>query len=132
MSPGRILRADGAIGNVVSLSIGDRCCVLLLSIVVLDINFWGTQFFYVFLDAIVDMKDEYIYMPQNITELNRTTVVTVMHLYGNSKIKLINTNAKNSAKKTKLGSKLKKLGLDWSKKHLKEAYHHQKMPATDW
>jgi len=36
MSAGRILRADGAIGNVLSLSIGDRCCVLLLLIVVLD------------------------------------------------------------------------------------------------
>jgi hypothetical protein len=41
-----------------------------------------------------------------------TAIVAVMHLYGNSKIKLINTNAKNSAKKTKLGSKSKKLGLD--------------------
>ena len=31
------------------------------------------KFFYVFLDAIVDMKDEYIYMPRNITELNRVS-----------------------------------------------------------
>jgi hypothetical protein len=27
----------------------------------------------VFLDAIVDMKDEYIYMPKNIPELNRVS-----------------------------------------------------------
>ncbi len=31
------------------------------------------QFFYVFLDAIVNMKDEYVYMPRNITELNRVS-----------------------------------------------------------
>jgi hypothetical protein len=31
------------------------------------------KFFYVFLDAIVDMKDEYVYMPRNITELNRVS-----------------------------------------------------------
>jgi hypothetical protein len=40
-----------------------------------------------------------------------TMVIAVMHLYGNTKIKLIINNAKNSAKKTKLGSKSKKLGL---------------------
>ncbi len=31
------------------------------------------KFFYVFLDAIVDMKDEYVYMPRNITELNHVS-----------------------------------------------------------
>jgi hypothetical protein len=36
-----------------------------------------------------------------------TAVVTVMHLYGNTKSNLISTSAKKSAKKTKLGSKLK-------------------------
>jgi hypothetical protein len=41
-----------------------------------------------------------------------TVVVAVMHLYGNTKGNLISISAKNSAKKTKLGSKLKKLGLD--------------------
>jgi hypothetical protein len=41
-----------------------------------------------------------------------------MHLYGNTKSNSINTSAKDSAKKTKLGSKLKKLV---SKKSLKEA-----------
>jgi hypothetical protein len=41
-----------------------------------------------------------------------TRVVAVMHLYGNTKSNLITTSAKNSAKKTKLGSNLKKLGLN--------------------
>jgi hypothetical protein len=39
-----------------------------------------------------------------------TAVVMVMHLYGNTKSNLITTSAKNSAKKTKLGSNLKKSG----------------------
>jgi hypothetical protein len=38
-----------------------------------------------------------------------TTVVAVMHLYGNTKSNLFITSAKNSARKTKLGSYLKKL-----------------------
>ncbi len=41
-----------------------------------------------------------------------TTVVAVMHLYGNTESNLITTSAKNSAKKTKLGSNLKKLDLN--------------------
>ncbi len=41
-----------------------------------------------------------------------TAVVAVMHLYGDSKIKSININAKNSAKLNKVRSKSKKLGLD--------------------
>jgi hypothetical protein len=41
-----------------------------------------------------------------------TTVVTVMHLYGNARSRSIKDNAKISAKKTKLESKLKKLGLN--------------------
>ncbi len=41
-----------------------------------------------------------------------TVVVPVMHLYGNTESNLINTSAKNSVKKTKLGSNLKKLGLN--------------------
>jgi hypothetical protein len=45
----------------------------------------------------------------------------VMHLYGYTKSKLLNTSAKNSAKKAELVSKLKKLGLNQSKTHLKEA-----------
>jgi hypothetical protein len=41
-----------------------------------------------------------------------TPVVTVMHLYGNAKGSSINANAKISAKKTKVESKLKKLDLN--------------------
>jgi hypothetical protein len=41
-----------------------------------------------------------------------TAVVAVMHLYSDSKSKLVNKITKISAKETKLGSKLKKLGLD--------------------
>jgi hypothetical protein len=41
-----------------------------------------------------------------------TMVVAVMHLYGNTKSNLITTSAKNGANKTKLGSNLKKLGLN--------------------
>jgi hypothetical protein len=50
-----------------------------------------------------------------------TAVVVVMHLYDNAKSSSINANAKISAKKTKLESKLRKLGLNQSKKCLKEA-----------
>ncbi len=50
-----------------------------------------------------------------------TAVVAVLHLYSDSKSKLVNKITKNSAKETKLGSKSKKLGLERSKKHLKEA-----------
>ncbi len=41
-----------------------------------------------------------------------TAVVAVMHLYGNVKSSSINANAKVSAKKTKLESKSKELGLN--------------------
>jgi hypothetical protein len=41
-----------------------------------------------------------------------TTVVAEMHLYGNANSSSIVANAKISAKKTKLESKLKKLGLN--------------------
>ncbi len=41
-----------------------------------------------------------------------TVVVTVMHLYGKTESNVITTRAKNSAKKTKLGSNSKKLGLN--------------------
>jgi hypothetical protein len=40
-----------------------------------------------------------------------TAVVAVMHIYGNTKSNLPHTSAKNCAKKTKLVSKSKKLGL---------------------
>ena len=41
-----------------------------------------------------------------------TAVVAVMHLYSDSKSKLVNKITKNSAKETKLRSKSKKLGLN--------------------
>jgi hypothetical protein len=41
-----------------------------------------------------------------------TTVVAIMHLYGNAKSSSINANAKISAKKTKLESKSKRLDLN--------------------
>jgi hypothetical protein len=41
-----------------------------------------------------------------------TAVVAIMHLYGNAKCSSIKAKAKISAKKTKLESKLKKLGLN--------------------
>jgi hypothetical protein len=41
-----------------------------------------------------------------------TAVVAVLHLYGNPKGSSIKAKAKTSAKKTKLESKLKKLGLN--------------------
>ncbi len=41
-----------------------------------------------------------------------TAVVAVMHLYGNAKSGSMKAKAKISAKKTKLESKLKKLGLN--------------------
>jgi hypothetical protein len=50
-----------------------------------------------------------------------TVVVVVMHLYSNAKSGLPNTNAKNSAKKTKLVSELKSLGLIQPKMCLKGA-----------
>jgi hypothetical protein len=50
-----------------------------------------------------------------------TAVVAVMHLYGNAKSRSINDNAKISAKKAELESKLKKLDLKRSEKCLQEA-----------
>jgi hypothetical protein len=40
-----------------------------------------------------------------------TAVVVVMHIFGETKFNLPNASAKNSAKRTKLGSKPKKLGI---------------------
>jgi hypothetical protein len=45
-----------------------------------------------------------------------TTVVAVMHLYGDTTTKSISNDTKISAKKTKLESKLMKLDLKRSKK----------------
>jgi hypothetical protein len=41
-----------------------------------------------------------------------TAVAAVIHLYGNAKSRSTNNNAKIRARKTKLESKLKKLGLN--------------------
>jgi hypothetical protein len=56
-----------------------------------------------------------------------TAVLAVMHLYCNAKSSSIKAKAKINAKNTKLESKLKNLGLNQSKKHLKEA----KLPPED-
>jgi hypothetical protein len=50
-----------------------------------------------------------------------TTVVTVMHLYGNTTSRSISDDAKICAKKAKLESKLMKLDLKGSKKGIEEA-----------
>ncbi len=50
-----------------------------------------------------------------------TALVMVMQIYGNTKSSLPNTSAQNSAKKTKLASKLKKIGLNQPKTCLKGA-----------
>jgi hypothetical protein len=49
---------------------------------------------------------------ENAKTAKVTAVVTEMHIYGKTKCNLSNTSAKNSAKRTKLGSKSKKLGLN--------------------
>ncbi len=49
---------------------------------------------------------------ENAKTGEKTTVVVVMHLYGHAKSRSIINNAKISAKKTKLESKSKKLGLN--------------------
>ena len=46
-----------------------RLCRSLCSICTSEVR----KFFYVFLDAIVDMKEDYVFMPKNITELNRVS-----------------------------------------------------------
>jgi hypothetical protein len=49
---------------------------------------------------------------ENAKTGKETAVVMVMHLYGHAKSRSNNNNAKISAKKSKLESKLKKLGLN--------------------
>ena len=43
------------------------CCKPLCGICTLEVR----KFFYIFIEALVDMKDEYIYIPRNITEMQR-------------------------------------------------------------
>jgi hypothetical protein len=51
--------------------------------------------------------------PVEIAKTGKVTAVVVgMHLYSDSKSKLVHKITKISAKETKLGSKSKKLGLD--------------------
>jgi hypothetical protein len=49
---------------------------------------------------------------ENVKTGKVTAVVVVMHIFGETKSNSPNANAKNSAKKAKLGSKLKELGLN--------------------
>ena len=44
-----------------------RCCKPLCGICTSEVR----KFFYIFIEALVDMKDEYIYIPRNITEMQR-------------------------------------------------------------
>jgi hypothetical protein len=61
-------------------------------------------------DSISDSDRANVKALENAKMEKVTTVVAVMHLYGNAKGSSINANAKISAKKTKLESKLKQLG----------------------
>jgi hypothetical protein len=72
-------------------------------------------------DSISDSDRANVKALENAKTEKVTAVVAVMHLYGNAKSRSIDNNAKISAKKTKLESKSKKLGLNWSKECLKEA-----------
>ena len=64
------------------------------------------------MDSVSDSDRADVKAQENAKMGKVTTVVTVMHLYGNAKSRSINHIAKISAKKTKLESKLKKLGLN--------------------
>ncbi len=62
-------------------------------------------------DSISNSKRADIKALENAKTGKVTAVVVVMHLYGNTTSRSISDNAKISAKKTKLESKLKKLDL---------------------
>ncbi len=65
------------------------------------------------MDQIPTSNDRADKMAVEIAKTGKVTaVVAVMHLYSDSKSKLVNKITKISAKKTKLGSKSKELGLD--------------------
>jgi hypothetical protein len=72
-------------------------------------------------DSISNNKRADVKTLENAKTGKVTVVVTVMHLYGNTKNRSINNNAKICAKKTELESKSKKLDLNCSKKCPKEA-----------
>ncbi len=63
-------------------------------------------------DSVSDSDRANVKVLENAKTGKVTTVVAVMHLYGNAKSRSINNNAKICAKKTKLESKSKKLGLN--------------------
>jgi hypothetical protein len=62
-------------------------------------------------DSILHSDRADVKAPENAKTGKVTSVVAVMHLYGNAKSRSSKDNAKNRAKKTKLESKLKKLDL---------------------
>jgi hypothetical protein len=64
------------------------------------------------LDSVSDSDRAHVKALENAKTGKETAAVAVMHLYGNAKSKSINNNAKISAKKTKLESKLRNLGLN--------------------
>ncbi len=63
-------------------------------------------------DSVLDSARADVNALENAKTGKVTAVVAVMHLYGNTKSRSIHANAKISAKKTKLESKSKKLGLN--------------------
>jgi hypothetical protein len=64
------------------------------------------------MDSVSDSNRADVKALENAKMGKVAAVVTAMHLYGNAKNRSINNNAKISAKKTKLESKSKKLGLN--------------------
>ncbi len=67
----QVLRVVGDVGSV---SFGDVCWFLLLQSIVFISTSEVRLFYYRFIDAVVDMKDEYISLPQNLTELSRVNL----------------------------------------------------------
>ncbi len=63
-------------------------------------------------DSVSDSDRANVKALENAKTGKVTTVVAVMHSYGNAKGSFTNANAKISAKKTKLESKSKKAGLN--------------------
>ncbi len=63
-----IPRAFGVVGDVRTLHVGIGSSILLLQTIVWHIHVGGTDFFYIFIEALVDMKEEYIFLPWNLTK----------------------------------------------------------------
>jgi hypothetical protein len=64
------------------------------------------------MDSVSNSKRADAKAHENAKTQKVTAVVAVMHLYGNAKSRSIDDNAKISANKTKLESKLRKLDLN--------------------